>query len=306
MSRPDLAIIVALTGPAGPGLAENLARFAEEAGPRGEVVVVASGSTGIIPKGGARVIGRPVGRLAPELWRDGLLETDSTLVAFTTARMRPRPGWLAALRDRIEATGAAGVGGPIAPGAGLSGVDRAVALLRYANYFPPLPNQSAIEPPGDNALYRRDRLMRVRSSWRDGFWETEVHRALRDQGESLAMAEGAVVAFLGGDGLRAMIGQRFRHARRYAIGRSSGLGPAARSIRVATSPLVPPLLGWRIARTLRERDIDLRPWLAAGPAWLALATIWAIGEALGTWAGGPVATPEPERPNTNLPFRKAG
>ena len=306
MSRPDLAIIVALTGPAGPGLAENLARFVEEAGPRGEVVVVTSGLAGISPKAGARVIGRSSGRLAPELWRDGLLETDSAFVAFTTARMRPRPGWLAALRDRIEATGAAGVGGPIAPGAGLSSVDRAVALLRYANYFPPLPGRAAIEPPGDNALYRRDQLIRVRSSWADGFWEAEVHRALRDEGESLAMAEGAVVDFEGGDGLRAMIGQRFRHARRYAAGRSSGLGPAARSIRVAASPLVPPLLGWRIARSLRDREIGLAPWLAAGPAWLALATSWAIGEVLGTWVGGPVATPRPERPNTNLPFRKAG
>src|SRR5205823_4615322 len=106
-------------------------------------------------------------------------------------------------------------------GGDLSATDRAVALLRYSGYFPPLPDPSRVDPPGDNALYRCDRLMDVESSWVDGFWEVEVHRALRDRGEILSMAEDAVVTFEGGLGLTSMIRQRWSHARHYGSGRST-------------------------------------------------------------------------------------
>jgi hypothetical protein len=288
MNRESLAIVVALTDPP-KDLGASLARFAEEAGPPGQVLLVdASGSTEGVNLAerfaNVRVIPRPVGRLAPSLWRDGLLATDADLVAFTTAQMMPTRGWIEALKARMQETGSAGVGGPIEPGPGLSGTDQAVALLRYANYFPPLPDPSRIDPPGDNALYRRSCLMAVESSWLDGFWEVEVHKALRLRGESLAMADRAVVTFLGGVGLASMVAQRFRHARRYAVGRSIGLGPMARLARILGSPLVPPLLCGRIVKALRARGMSPAPWIMALPALALLATAWAIGEAVGTLA----------------------
>jgi hypothetical protein len=124
--------------------------------------------------------------------------------------------------------------------------------------------------------------MAVESSWLDGFWEVEVHKALRDRGESLAMAHRAVVTFVGGVGLTSMAAQRFRHARRYGIGRSTGLGGMTRLVRVAAAPLVPPLLCLRIARALRARRMALAPWLPALLPLVGLAWCWAIGEAVGT------------------------
>jgi hypothetical protein len=283
---PDesLAIVVALTDPALPHLGEALTRFAEEAGPGGEVLLVdASGSPEgdrwAEPFANLRVIRRPVGRLAPSLWRDGLLTTDADLVAFTTAQMVPRRGWIEALKTRMRETGAAGVGGPIEAGPGLNSTDKAVALLRYANYFPSSPQTN---PPGDNALYRRDLLMVVQSSWRDGFWEVEVHKALRNRNESLAMADRAIVTFVGGVRLASMAAQRFRHARRYGMGRSTGLGAMARLARVAAAPLVPALLCVRIVKALRARGMALVSWLPALPPLIGLASAWAIGEAVGT------------------------
>src|SRR5436305_4069416 len=98
----------------------SLARFLDEVGPRGEVVLVDASADGTADEAerafpGLRVLRRPPGRLAPELWRDGLRATDAPLLAFSTAAMLARPGWLAALLDRLEATGAAGVGGAIEP-----------------------------------------------------------------------------------------------------------------------------------------------------------------------------------------------
>ena len=117
MNRPSLAIVVALTHPGMPHLARGLARFAEEAGPEGEVILVdASGtpkaSAFALPHPNVRVIPRPTGRLAPMLWRDGLLATGASLVALTTAQMIPGPGWSEALRDRMLETNAAGRGRP--------------------------------------------------------------------------------------------------------------------------------------------------------------------------------------------------
>jgi hypothetical protein len=291
MSAESQAIVVALTDPATPTLAKGLARFADEAGPLGEVLLVdASGRSNCAEIAGqfsnVRVIPRPVGRLAPLLWRDGLLASDADLVAFTTAQMIPRPGWLEALKAALRETGAAGVGGPIEPGSRLSSTDRAVALVRYSGYFPPLPGSPPIGPPGDNALYRRERLMEVESAWVDGFWEVDVHHALRDRGDTFAMADSAVVCFEGGIGLRSMVRQRVRHARRYGAGRSQGLATTARLARVLASPLVPPLLCGRIVRALRARGMALRPWLGSLPSLLVLASSWAIGEAVGTWFGG--------------------
>ncbi len=282
-----LAVVVALTDPATPRLGASLARFADEAGPTGEVLLVdASGdpaADGLARRfANVRLIRKPAGRLAPELWRDGLLATGADLVAFSTAQMTPREGWMVALRDKLAGSDAACVGGPIEAGSGLSATDRAVALLRYSGYFPPLPDPDRVEPPGDNALYRRDRLMEVESAWVDGFWEVDVHRALRDRGHSLAMAGSAVVTFEGGVGLASMARQRLIHARRYGAGRSKGIGAMARLARVAACPLVPPLLCGRIAAALKARGMGLAPWLPAVPSLLVLASAWAIGEAAGT------------------------
>jgi len=285
----SVAVVVAWDGP-GRSPDATLARFAAEAGPRGEVIVVDASRDGSAggPAGrfaNVRHLRRPPGRLVPLLWRDGLLAADAPLVAFSTARMLPRPGWLASLAGRLRAAGAAGVGGPIEAGARLTATDRAVALLRYSNYFPPSPEPDHAEPPGENALYRRDRLFEVESSWAEGFWEVEVHRALRDRGHSLAICGPAVAAFEGGAGLFALIGQRFAHGRRYGSGRSAGLGRAARLARVALAPMVPPLLCARIVARLRGRGMSLGPWLASAPSLLVLATAWAVGEAVGTWRG---------------------
>jgi hypothetical protein len=285
-----LTIIVAATEPVGGSLAARLARFADEAGPLGQVIVVDASATAQVASlslgfANVRVLARPSGQLAPRLWRDGLIAAETPLVAFTTAQMFLRPGWRDAMLAPLRQTGAAGVGGPIEPGPGLSSTDRAVALLRYSRYFPPLPASTRAEPAGDNAVYRRDRLVEVESAWSDGFWEVEVHRALRDRGETLALADRAVATFEGGSRLLAMAGQRARHALIYGAGRSRGLTTLAKVARFLASPLVPPLLCGRIAANLRSRGIALAPWTPALPSLGVLASAWAVGEAVGTWRG---------------------
>jgi hypothetical protein len=235
-------------------------------------------------RGEVRILRRPVGRLAPELWRDGLDATDAPLVAFTTAAMVPEPGWRAAMLDRLDATGAAAVGGPIAPGSTLSATDRAVYLLRYASYLPPLPEPSALEPPGDNAVYRRAALHGLEPLWAGGFWEVEIHRALRARGATLAIAPGATVTYQGGARLAPMLRQRLAHARRYGRSRAGRMGPAERLARAAAAGAVPALLLGRIAAALVARGERLGPWMSALPPLSLLLAAWAAGEARGLYS----------------------
>jgi hypothetical protein len=291
MTRTGTAIVVAALD-AWTTVRASLEGFLAEADESDVVVLVTSSRDGTpdfaereFPR--VRVLRRPHGRLVPELWTEGLQATDSALVAFSTAQMAPGRGWLACLKARLETTGAAGVGGSIAPGVRLSQTERALYLLRYANYLPPVPASARFEPPGDNALYRRDRLEEVEATWRHGFWEVDVHSALRSGGETLACAPEAFVTFLGGTALGAAFCHRLGHARHYGYGRICGRGWGHRLARATCWPAVPPLLLSRILRVLLRRGESFGPWVPAAPALLMLLTTWSIGEAAGACFGPP-------------------
>jgi hypothetical protein len=288
---PEIAVVLAAID-ARATIEPSLARFVAEAGELAEVIIVDASRDGtaeaaqqLFPS--VRVIRRPAGRLAPELWRDGLLATDAPLVAFSTAQMVPASGWLRSLRTRLEASSAAVVGGPIEPSPSLSPSDRALYLLRYVNYLRPLRETADVEPPGDNSLYRRDALRGLESLWDDGFWEVAIHRRLRERGERLAMADDATVTFVGGAQFGESLRQRRAHARHYGAQRASRMGTTERLVRSAAAPVVPPLLLRRIAGALATRRRRFGPWLPALPALSVFLAAWSWGEATGTWLGPP-------------------
>jgi glycosyl transferase family 2 len=284
-ARPPLAVILAAIDARATARA-SLARFRDELDGRGDLILVDAsrdGTADVVEARfpGVRVLRRPPGRLAPELWRDGLEATDAPLVAFSTAQMVPVPGWRVALLDRLEATGAAVVGGPIEPAPGLAPWERAVYLLRYVNYLRPLGDPGRAEPPGDNAAYRRDRLSGLESLWEHGFWEVEIHRALRARGERLAMAEDAVVEFRGGTGLASLLRQRHAHARVYGASRARRFGTASRLAHIIAAPAVPAVMLRRIVAALATRGQSPVAWLPALPHLLPLLAAWSLGEARG-------------------------
>ncbi len=287
----DITIVVASIN-ALATLHDSLAGFLAEAGERGDVVLVDASNDGTAEEAArafpeVRVIRRLPGSLVPELWRDGLESNETPLVAFSTAQMRPNAGWLKTLCDGLEGSDAAGVGGSIAPGEGLSRTDQAMYLLRYANYLPPVPVSARFEPPGDNALYRRERLHGLEACWRRGFWEVDLHRRLRRRGEALATAPEATMTFLGHTDLVSSLRQRLAHARNYGAGRAEGRDWAYRFARLVVAPAVPWLLLLRIIRSLRRRNVALGPWLPAFPQLGLILVVWALGEALGACFGPP-------------------
>jgi|GEM_PF-772489 len=288
---PRVSVVVASID-ARATIRSSLSAFLEEVGDQGEVILVDASRDGtaeeverLFPE--VRVLRRPAGWLAPELWRDGLREAVSPLVAFSTAQMVPSSGWLESHRTCLARTGAAAVGGPIEPSTRLSANDRAVYLLRYVNYGFQVAHARGFEPPGDNAIYRREALLGLEDSWTNGFWEVEVHRLLRAQGAKLELASSAVVEFRGGSHLRGMLRQRQLHARHYGAARAGRMRLWQRMARSVAAPIVPAVMLRRIALMLGARKSGFGPWLAALPALGLLLAAWTTGETLGTWFGPP-------------------
>jgi hypothetical protein len=279
-------------------LHQSIARWHAETAGHGELIVVdASGDRSADEVAscypGIRLLRRRPGLLVPELWRDGLEAADAPFVALSTLQMIPEPGWRQAMLMALEATGAAVVGGPIKPPAFRNFISRSVYLLRYVNYHSRVIEQKRVEPPGDNAVYVRDRLRGLEALWRDGFWEVEVHRALRARGERLTMASDAAVVFdQASQNFAALLGQRYAHARRYGAGRAQWLGIGRRLGHIAATPLVPLLFLCRIAAALAVRGESMLSWLPSFPWTVPLLVAWSLGEAHGMAIG----LPSGERP----------
>jgi len=263
-----ISIVVAEQEPRGFGILEEFAAQAEALG--GEVLLATSREEDSLPIANVRRIQARSDSLVPELWRDGLREAKNPFVALTTATMRPRANWLKALMDAMNETGALAVGGSILPAAGLRPLDSALYLARYANYANP---STKTWPAGENAIYRREHLMRLERIWSTGFWETEVYRFLSS--ENIGLERKAVLEYSGGAEWRSTLARRFRHGKRYGSTRGKS------RLRALAAPLTPAILGFRTLRVLvggpSPAGLDLR----AFPAWLAVTTAWSIGEGLG-------------------------
>lgn len=288
-SNDRVVVIVALTAEHS-SIRHRLRRFAEEVHGLGRLVLIDGSAAGIgRTDPDVDVIRSRPGGLVPELWSDGLLQTTEPLIAFSTASMVPTVGWLAALVARMEQSGAAGVFGPIEPAATLTPLARAVYFLRYVRYHRPLGTPTSSELPGENALYRRDALKTLGTSFPRGFWEWEVNQQLVESGHVLTMTESALLRYVGGLRAGEFLRGRFLHARYYGSSRAARMSSAERAARTIAAPFIPFVLAHRIAKALASKGISIGPWLS-GFLWLPpLFIAWVAGEVIGAWFGPPGA-----------------
>ena len=254
------------------------------AGLRAEIRVLDASTDGTADVVRARVPGvdlrcsRP-GTLVPELWSQGCRDARGRLVAFTIGHVEVSPGWARALI--AAAADAPAVGGPLRLGADAGMVARAVYFLRYSAFMPSQLGEGTVagEIAGDNAAYWRRALERHASSIDGGFWEVDFHRRIRADGDRLVATSGASVFFIDSAPLGSMLRHRFAHGRHFAAERvAQGV---SRLRIVAAAPLVPLLLAFRAARRVAGVPGYRRRFVSALPAFLALASAWAAGEAFG-------------------------
>jgi hypothetical protein len=215
----------------------------------------------------------------------GLAEARGRLLALTEDHCTVAPGWVEALRAAHRA-GRTVAGGVVENGHAATTAGRALYWCEYAAEMPPLPEGEAAVLSGVNVAYDRGVLLECREVWRDGFYESEVHEALRRAGHGLYRAAGAVVESHLAFGFREAIAHLFQGGLRYGRGRLARSSPAVKALLCLAVPAVPAVLLWRLVRAVLRR----RPWEAghlalALPHAACLLTSWAAGEALGYWGG---------------------
>lgn len=227
---------------------------------------------------------RSDGSLVPQLWGDGARAARGRAVAFLIPECEVRPGWARALLAELDA-GAAGAGGRFALHRDATSTDVAVFVLRYAAFVADgSESREVADIAGDNAMYRRDVLVRHAVSIANGFWEIDLHRRLRAEGERLVLSGRAVVEFAGVPSLFAMARQRLTHGRHFGAWRRSTGGRSAFAT-LLFAPAIPFVLVARNVRRLPPRARSEMRILTAIPALFVLACAWALGETIGAIAG---------------------
>ena len=219
------------------------------------------------------------GALVPHHWRDGIDAASGDIVALTISQMVPAPDWIATLRRELESEDV--VGGAIDPGEGLRVTDWAEYFCRYARDMRPFPRRETPDLPGDNAAYRRERLESVRESYRDGFWEPDVHRALAAEGVPLPQNPELVVHQGRSAGFGAFAKQRMRHGRAYGQQRGVRFSTARNVVGTLAWPLVPFLMTLRVVQLVSEKRRYRGRLGVALPAVFVLNAVWAVAEARG-------------------------
>jgi hypothetical protein len=275
---PDITVVVAEREGV-PALAACLEAIEPQRG-EAEVLLCAASPVGEIAHRfpWARVLQTP-GALVPELWREGIRAAGAPTVLLTIGAMRPAPDWLTRVRARIG--DAAAVGGAIEPGEALRLRDWGEYFCRYSRDMLPFAEHDCLDLPGDNASYDRARLADVASSWEDGFWEPDVHRALAAAGARLIHDPAIVVRQGRSAGALAFMRQRLVHGRAFGRQRGVRFGVARNVAGVLAAPVVPFLMTLRVAREVIARG-RLRGRLVAALPWtFAFNVAWAIGEARG-------------------------
>ncbi len=225
------------------------------------------------------------GALVPQLWAQGIGIAQGEYVAFSLGNCEVSEGWAREMIGALRA-GAAGVAGPLecSPDAGV--VDRAVYYLRYSSFIPSRVTDADVtgEIPGDNAAYRREILQRHRDLLAEGFWEVLFHQRLRRDGGRLCTRRAARASFCGGISLRRAVHHRFAHGRHFGAWRVAE-GQRTWWQICATAPVVPLILANRAASCVMGSAADRWAFVTALPLFLAVASAWALGEAVGALCG---------------------
>lgn len=223
--------------------------------------------------------------LVPELWGAAIARARARVVAVTISACLPAADWIDAILA-AHATPRAAIGGVIDIGPNATLVDRAVHLVRYAPYLPPVAEGPVPEIAGDNGSYRRAAFDgEAAAIRRDGFWEAEVHRCLRAQGHGLWLDPRIRVTSAGAYSLAGFSRQRFVHGRRFGRTRRAASGALAGLLRAVAGPAIPAVMLIRILRTVAGRGrLDGR-MVQALPLAAWFLVCWAAGEAVGQLGG---------------------
>ena len=173
-------------------------------------------------------------------------------------------------------------------------VDWAAYFAEYGFFAPERPEAKAGAPllTGANIAYKRHVIADVIGWAQEGEWENVAHDRLVAKGSMLRFARTAAIYQNQTYSVASFCVDRYVHGRDYARKRLVEEGPK-RWVLFAASPILPPLLTWRVARASARTRWGT--FLRALPATFLFLTAWSVGEAVG-YLRGPARSPEQRSP----------
>ena len=224
----------------------------------------------------------------PALRGAGLAAAAGRHVLLTEDNCLAEPKWIATMlaraRDEVDV-----VGGRMDNARTTRALDWGAFFAEYGVYGAVAAEGERAQLTAANVLYARRVIPEVSRWMSDGAWENVVHDRLRASGALLVTESAARVGLNVTNAFGAFCLERFRHGNDYARGRLSEHSRTNRWLRAVMTPVLPPLLAWRIARVAGRSPARALAFARALPFTLSFLGAWAAGEAAG-YIRGPLRT----------------
>ena len=283
-ASPEISVVIAAVNE--PELLRDCLQALDRQAPRGTIEVVIANRwgeavTALRKDFPSVVVVDTPDMTIPQMRAEGLKKAHASLIAFLEDHTNVVPTWLPAMRRGHE-TPAAAVGGSVTNGC-FTAVDWAAFFVEYNEHMTPMPAGEVRSLAGNNVSYKRSAIEACGDLFYQGLWETFLHAALAEKGMRFRCEPGAEVIHAKPFSFSHFSEQRWHLARSYAGMRVRGFSLGRRLFYAAASPLLLPLLTYRVVRRVRAR-----PGFGYGaalvkcfPLLLFFLSIWTVAEFVG-------------------------
>lgn len=224
-------------------------------------------------------------RSIPKLRAMGMSAAKGRLIAILEDHCNVDRGWMEVIRRAHEA-GHQAIGGAVENGSTERIVDWAVYFCEYARFMLPVAKGIVPEITGNNSVYDREALAKLGAGLNEEVWEAFLHQKLKEHGVAFYSDPELVVSHKKEFGFGYFMSQRYHYSRSFS-GMRLDKAPLGKKLMyaAATSVLLPPLLLWRMAKTVRRKGRLGGQFIKALPVICIFLVPWTWGEVVGALFG---------------------
>lgn len=216
----------------------------------------------------------------PQLRALGLSYATGDSVAITEDCCIPAKNWCAEI-VRAHRRGYDVVGGAVENDSSDTSVNWAAYFCEYSERMMPVPDRNVVGLAGNNSSYRRNIFNKVDKSLVHDYWEYFLYQELKRLDIKVRSVPTIVVHKKKEHRFVPFLRQRFYFSRSFAGMRSTHMPPYRRILYAVSSPVLPFLMFWRIARQVIRKKRFRSEFLRALPLLSLFMVSYAGGEASG-------------------------
>jgi glycosyltransferase involved in cell wall biosynthesis len=220
----------------------------------------------------------------PRLRAIGMVSARGRLIAILEDHCMVPPGWIGAIQE-LHRAGHQVMGGPVENGAIDRVTDWAVFFCEYASFMPPFPEGDVDSVAGSSAIYDREALDRVGARAQDEVWEFFIHGRMKELGIRFHNDARLQVLHKKEFGFGYFMSQRYHYSRSFAGMRMESERAWKKLAYAMATPLLIPLIPWRIVRTVLPKRSRRKELLLSAPLLAVFMFAYAWGEAVGALFG---------------------